>query len=570
MTAPLTYLKVLIICVTGIFLSACHSSSSTNSATPDINTLHVYTSDQIIYSYNEETGISTKRGEFDTGVNKFLELNTDESKQGYEYAIYVFENDIYLLNYDKDTNAETIQLASIKESQTICNLIPHKTSSKYSFSDKQKSNRSTLNLPIVTIEYQQTGNDCDPEFNLRDELNFNAVIKDSTKVSQIKRTLGKASNSIGSLVINYSAEAELLENDIASYDETGFLGQDIQGNQLVFDYFSETEYNQWETSFYPSTGVQTIHQASNNQVVVKNDDDIFVLNANNLFEINKDTGTTPIQDKLDKLFEIPTENFDSSFPLEFNQSQNQNSFLIKHNNSLFYFSPPKFDQIPSNETLASQNATKMKFDLMSDNTALVVQKSNDTETLLAISTISGQSTTIISASKIEFYIIENEFYVNTLDAQADSGWEAHWFKRLNNSFTSKTYEDSRFIFSYDLRAKNDSIFLLSTNISETDSSFISHSLYIFDSSQANGRKKGMSSNNVSVDFLLGQLSTNVDTIISSRINNDKYGAIILSGINGDSGAGQAVEDYYYFDPSQEKADPSIKEQSLKLMLRKIL
>ena len=100
MIAPLNFLKVSCLFLTSIVLLACNSSGSNSAKIPDINTFRIYTFDQVIYSFNEETGISTKRGEFDLGENQFIELNTDESKQGYEYAAYIFENTIYLLNYD--------------------------------------------------------------------------------------------------------------------------------------------------------------------------------------------------------------------------------------------------------------------------------------------------------------------------------------------------------------------------------------------------------------------------------------------------------------------------------------
>lgn len=574
MTAPLTYLKVLFLFSASTLLIACHSSSSNDSPTPEINTFHIYTSGQKFYSFNEQNenaGISTKRGEFDEGANKFLELNTDEDKQGFEYAIYVLKNSIYLFNYNKDANGETIKLADISSNQTICGLIPHKTASAASFSDKAKSNRSTLDLPIVTIEYQQDDKSCDPEFNRRDTLTFNSVIKDSNKTSEIKKTQGKAENVLGGLIINYNANATLLtNNDIETYDETGFLGQDLSGNELVFNYTSKSNTSQWETSYYTSTGIQTIHQASSNHVVVRNDEKVYVLNTAELFDINKENDSIPVQDKLDRLFSKETEIFDSNYPITFNQNQNEDTFLLKHDNSLFYYSSPKFTKIPANETLAAQNATKIEFDLTRNNTALVIQETNNIQTLLAISTASGQSTTIISANKIEFNIIDDEFYVNTLESQAGAGWQAHLFKRLNSTYTSKSYTDSRFIFASDLRSKNNTIYLLSSDNESSEAILIKPSLYLFDPAQANGRGKGQASDKTFVDFSFGEFNTDISNIISSRIVNDIYGVIKLNGINGDSGVGQSVEELYYFNPSQSVANPSISEQSLKLMLRKVL
>ena len=187
------------------------------------------------------------------------------------------------------------------------------------------------------------------------------------------------------------------------------------------------------------------------------------------------------------------------------------------------------------------------------------------QTLLAISTVSGVASTIITASQIEFYIIGNEFYVNTFESQTNSGWQAHWFRPLNNTFTSKTYDHSRFIFAKDLRGTRNSIYLLSSNDENSGIRLIKPSLYIFDKGEVNGRQKGRTKDNASVDFSLGNLNTNVSDVISSVITNDIYGRIILKGINEDTGAGQAVEEYYYFDPTQ-----NISEEHLFLMSRKAL
>jgi hypothetical protein len=574
MTAPLNYLKVIILLIANTLIIACHSDGSNNAETPEINTFNIYTHEQIIYSFDEVNSVSTKRGQFDSGENQFFELNTDESKQGYEYAVYVFENSIFLLNYDKATNVEITKLTEISSSQIICRIIPHKTSSKASFQDNSSSNRSTLNLPIITIEYQKTDQSCDPELNSRDTLDFNSIIDNSSDISGIIKTSGKSENVLGGLITNYAASSAVADIESNSQNNSGFLGQDLAGNKIAFNYTSKSVNDLWETSFYPTTGAQVIHQASNEHVVVQNDNELFVLNSEGLFTINKESSSIPVQDQIDSLFRFSSSSLtlDNSSSISFNQRQNKNTFLIKHENTLHYYQAPKFTQIPSNETQSAQNATKVEFDLTSDNTALVIQEANNIQTLLAISTVSGQSTTILSATKIEFYIIGSEIYANTLELKAGAGWQAHWFKRINTVYTPQTYNNSRFIFAKDLRSKRNSIYLLSSDSGLSEEQMNKPSLYLFDSSQNNGRKKGLTSSNTSVDFSFGQLNTDVLDISSSIIINDLYGKIILRGINqdSDSGAGRSVEEHYYFDPSQSIANPTIKEQSLLLMIRKML
>jgi hypothetical protein len=570
MTAPLNYLKVIILFIASSLIIACHSNGSNNKEIPEINTFNIFTNKQNIYSFNEETKISSKRAEFNLGENQFIELNTDETKQGYEYAVYVSDHSIYLLNYDKASNAEIIKLTDISSNQTVCGIFSHKTSSKASFQDKVSSNRSTLNLPIITIEYQKTDQFCDPELNSRDTLDFSSIIENSSDISNIVKTSGKSENVLGALITNYSASSAVTDIESNSNNNSGFLGQDLAGNKIAFNYTTDSENDYWETSFYPTTGVQVIRQASNKHVVLQDDEELFVLNSENLFTVNKESSTFPVQDNIDSLFSLRSLLLDTSSSISFNQRQNEDTFLIKQDNTLYYYQAPEFTQIPSNETQSAQNATKVEFDLTSDNTALVLQEANNIQTLLAISTVSGQSTTILSASKVEFYIIDTEFYVNTLELEAGAGWQAHWFKRLNTIYTPKTYNNSRFIFAKDLRSIRNSIYLLSSNSEFSEDEMIKPSLYKFDNSQTNGRQKGISSDNISVDFSLGKLNTNVSDVNASAVINDEYGKIQLTGVNEDGNVGLAVEEQYYFNPSQVKADPNLNEQSLKLMMRKVL
>lgn len=567
MTAPLTYLKVFSLIAASTLLIACHSSSSSGSSTPDINTLHIYTTDQTIFSFNENTGRTTERGKFDTGEKKFLELNLDEDKQGYEYAVYVSNNAVYLLNYDKAVTGPAIKLAEIGDAETICGLIPVKSASKAGFTDQSKSNRSTLDLPIVSIEYKHPSHACDLETNTRDNLNFTSVIEDANKTEGIIKKSGKSESVIGGLIIDYKSSRS--DDTTEDKGSIGFLGQDLLGEKIVFNYKIDADIDDWRAEFMPSSGIQTILQASNNQALVQYDEQIFVLNTSTLFSVNKASSAKPVQDRINAMFEIPTINLGNPNPVELNHHQNVNTFLMKHDNTLYYYEAESLTQIPSNEPF--NVPTKIAFDLTSDNTAIFVQDENGQQELFVISTKSGSATSIIQAKEIQFYIIENELYVNTLEADNSLGWQAHRYVKVNNRYTAKTYNNSRFLFMNDLDEKYSSVYLLSSNSATIGNPMIEPALYKYDSSQTNGRKKGNNTNNVSVDFLYGQFSTNVSGIVSSVIINDIFGKITLKGTIEDAdNVEQDVEEYYYFNPSQALAEPNLSEQSLQLMSRKVL
>lgn len=570
MTAPLPFFKIPLLLLACSFIIACHSDGNKKKETPEINTFNIFTFENSIYSFNEETGSSTKRGEFDEGEAQFIELNTDEDKQGYEFAVYVLDNKIFLLNYDKSAERRTIELLEIDPSQTICGLISQKTASVQSFLDDTASNRSELDLPIISIEYQQSGLDCDSNTNSRDMLDFSSVIEDPENTRDIIRSSGQSAHILGGLIIDYTSVSSVTQNAVAG--SSGFLGQDLSGNRLVFNYKIKDVEDQWSSSFMPSTGSQFIKQVSNDQVLVQNDEELYVLNTKTLFEVNKsDNNSTPIQEQIDAMFDMPLISLSNATAISTNERTNTQSFVVKHENTLYLYLSDleKLTQIPSNETPASQNADKIAFDLLPNDTVLLLQEANNVQTLVAISPDSGASTTILTASKVEFYIIDDKFYVNTLELEAGAGWQAHRFVQLNNNFTFKTYDNSRFIFTTNLQEERDDLYLLSSDEAPAEV-MIKPSLYKFDSGETNGRRKGKDKNKNTVDFSYGSLNTNVSDVHASIVVNDEYGRITLQGINEDTGVGRAVIEQYYFDPSQEEAASDLDEQSLRLMSRFML
>jgi hypothetical protein len=571
MTAPLTLLRTLLVCLATALLIACESDSSNTADIPEINSFHIYTADQTIYSFNEETRISNKRGEFDSGDNQFVELDTDESKPGFDYAVYAFEKGIFLLDYDKSQNGKITKLTQYATDKLICGIIPTKTASRQSFTDGKASNRSTLDLPVLTIELAEDNLNCDPLFNLRDELDFSEIIDSDTSTSKIRKTAGSAQSVLGGLVINYASGGSAIVNtdqDLSKKGSIGFMGYDLNGSQLIFNYSVDGVKDSWSTAMFSDPGIiPFIQQVSNQHLLVQNNTDLFVVNAATLFEINAETSDIPVQSRIDKLFEvrINKDPLSDTSSVTSNRSQNPDTFLVKHNNTLLFYKDGNFAEIPTNQI---QNETKIDFDLTSDNKALVIQENPDSsQTLLFISTISGESTTLLTAEKIELQVIENEFYINTLELEAGAGWQAHWFKTPT---TVSTYENSRFIFAQDMREISNTLLLLSSDDALSSEQMIKPGLYKFDKTQRNGRKKGVDENKTQVDFSFGKLNTDVENIELSTIINDKYGKIIITGINDDTGVGRAAREQYYFDPSQELSSQDPEKQSLRLMNRELL
>lgn len=575
MTAPLTFfrthvLPIVFICLSSVILIACESGPSTKAPIPEINTFNIYTSGQNIYSfsYNEETKTSSRtlRAKFDGGENQFIELNTDDSKQGFEYAAYVFENGIFLLNYDKATNGKITKLTQVAQDAVICSIVPRKTASRDAFRDSKRSNRSTRDLPILTIEYQN-GPACTPASNFRDTLDFSAVIDDNPFVNTVSKSAGKSEFVLGELVTDYASAGLVLSNDSQSNKgSTGFLGFDTIGKKLVLNYTVDGEDDQWSTSLISlQDRLPLSQQVSNLHVLVQNDDELYVLNTVDIFKINTEASNVPVQARIDDLFQFPTTIMPNETTVEVSRSQYRDKFLIKHDNALFFFQNGNFTQIPSNQI---QNEPKIDFDLTANDIALVIQENFDSsQSLILIPALSEQASTLITAEKIELQVIDNEFYVNTLELNPGAGWQAHWYR--NNLSAPASYNNSRFVFSHDLREINNTLLLLSSDDSVSAEIMIKPSLFIFDKNQANGRKKGITEGKVKrrVDFSLGQFNTNISTIEHGSIVNDLFGKIVITGDNLDSGVATAVQEHYYFNPSQTHPATELSEQSLRLMSR---
>jgi hypothetical protein len=569
MTAPLTLLRTLFVCSATSLLIACDSGGSSSAVIPEVNSFHIYTADQSIYSFNEETGISRKRGQFEAGEAQFVEIDIDEDKPGYDYAIYNSDNGIFLLDYDKAKSGKITKLTQYATNKIICAIIPDKTASRSAFRDGGSSNRSTLDLPVVTIELIDENQSCNPLLNYRDKLDFSALFDDDTFRNDILKTARSSSAVLGGFVIDYSSGGLFINNpniDDTPSGKTGFMGYNLTGSEIVFDFSIDGEADRWSSNLVSDPGlIPFIKQASRDQVVVQNNRDLFVLNALPLFTINTDASNIPIQSRIDDLFAFPGYELSDTAGISTNRSQNRSNFLIQQNNNLLFFNQGNFKEIPNTPI---QNASVIDFDLTFDNHALVVQENPDnTQTLLIISTVSGESTTALSAERIELQVIGSEFYLNTLELEPGSGWQAHWFR---SPTSSTSYNNSRLLFATDLRAQNNTLLMLSSDAIETEANLVKPTLYLFDKTQSNGRKKGVNKDNVRVDFSFGKLNTDVGDIEFARISNARYGKIILSGINSESGEGRLVREQYYFDPSQEVSSQDPDKQSLRLMSREEL
>jgi len=574
MRPSLPTLRLLLGSLATLCLVACTAENSPTPASDEINTLNIYFDNNQIYSFNDDTGISTQHASYDELIPEadkaeyvnVIELNTDDDKQGFELAAYIYKNSLYILDYDKDKGAKRTELASVDGK--ICGIFPQLMPSSAAYDDQISSNRSTMHQAsiVIAIKRDESESMCTTKEDNFDLVDFSNLLDDDTRndsSENVIRTAIKAESFLGALVTDFTSSRETPR-------VFGFLGYSIEDQKVAFSHNRNESVQTWSTPLTYTDTPPTAWTASKNHTLVQQDEKLFVINTTNLFAADETTDSTngPIQNRIDDLFSEHTHLLDSSSEISINPTQNTNSFIINSDNALQLFANGEFSPIPTNEETPKKADLKSTVDLTSDGSVVVIRDIEaEKQSLSTISTASHQQTTqLIEAKKIELSIQDSEFFVNTLNLNGEPGWQAHWFRKVNDNYVHTSYPNSRLIFINDAREKNDTILILASESAIAEDPLNTPSIYKFNKNEDNGRQKAKNSGNQLVDFALGDLSINVSSIAQSKIVNDIYGMLEFESIETEDGV-EAQTELYFFNPSQET--PNIDDQSLKLILRKL-
>ena len=534
MRSSLYTLRLLLGLLTFTLLVACDDSGSGSaSATPEeINTLNLYLSNNKVFSFNPNSGRSVERAEFSSGNDMTFSLNTDEDKQGYEFLAYVKDDSIYIMNYI-DAKISKLAVAA----NNICGIFPSFTASQSSFDDRPQK-RILIHQPIIMIAIENEGN-CNKETDLLYQVAFDPSGDDGTVITEIKPGLIYGTN-----LLDFAFSETITGNGppVTLIGRSGFLGYDRDGKQIQL--YDNDNKLLWET---PLTNVDVIRQTGRSEVLIQADQALFVLNIGELFDITTltdESAILPMNSSLQTLLETPSYTLSVS-DTEVETASNDSAFYFQDDNSIYLYQDSNETNIFTNE---DSNIEIINFGITLDN-SLLLRRRNTANDSMIFSQVDPDTRTEITwfdeAEYLEFFIFNNDFYVNTLNAQGAIGWQAH---RIEDSIEGQqltTYDNSLFIFLNDARSRNESILLLSSD--DTPSQPMQQpGIYVFDENKIGAR-----------GTRYGQLSSNVYFAHQSAIINDIYGLLHFDTLNdGD------ISESYYFKPTQDNSENS----SLQLMI----
>ena len=499
MRALFLKLRLLLGSLTTLFLVSCTPSNAVTPSSASINTLNIFFENNKIYSVDSSTGITTERASFDPTTeakalanNTFLPpqsfanggmalaLNTDEDKQGFEYAIYLDQGALYLFDY---ITASRTFITNI--SGPICGIAPQYKASKFAFTDHKKSNRSLVNLPSIVVAYPN-GTSCSQENNFLDLVDFSTFLDSNTKNDKASRQSLDKALFYGARIIDYSS-GTINSSGLVEKSKTGFLGYNADRGILQFDYQDNGIINSWQTLLPYQTTPPSIWQITNTLTLVQLEDKIYVIPVKTLFDVNNSTtGSTAIQTRIDALFSIPTKTLSNSNTISISETPNLNSFLIKQDSTLLYYNKGVFSDISVG---IETDVINVNFALISDDKAVLLKRFLNSSVLVKIDTQSGSASTLIpSSDKIEFQVMESELFVNTFKQGSSSGWLAQIY---DSSLTKSVYNNSRFLFFKDGRHTINTNFILSSDLVEqadfTQKELLS--IYDFNRTEIDGRRK---------------------------------------------------------------------------------
>jgi len=501
-----------------------------------INTFNLYfkPSDGTIRSYNPDTGLSIIRGDFNPDMD-YLSLDTDGEKQGWEYLVYTLGQDIYVMEYDRDTRARITRIGRF--TGTICGLRRQQMVSPRSF-ETNDNPRILLDRKRIVVAIRQGGT-CSSTTNLYYEISFD--IQETVSESEIIRREINASNVLGDVVIDYNFVDE--ENGGLNSDKGrwGFLGYDRDGQQLVL---RDNDYSVlWETTL---ADIESIQQVTSSLAIVQTRTRIYVLNIPELFSLAEQNEEDPIlgQSRIAALFDFADYTLIDDNDPEFffgRYEGNNNSFVVENEDALSL----RKDGMTT-ELLEKDNALfTLDYTLMDNGTLLAIKRFSNTQILVKVDPDSAVATTLVEADLIALKPKDEEIFINTLHRQNSFGFEAHW---VDSFGTLTSYGNSQFVFSDDLRNQGNRITLLSSDAVLQEYPLTAPSLYVFDDTETNGRLRFIDpsdvNSNIESEFSFGTLNGDLLSVQSATTVNDE---LAFLKVNTDS-AGDNYQDLYFYDP----------------------
>ncbi|MDX1453559.1 MAG: hypothetical protein R3183_13450 [Oleiphilaceae bacterium] len=534
MRPPESRIFALITLCSALTLGACTSDDDPRpSSGKNYNTLDIFAAvfapddntepNNVLYSLRSNANAPTVLARFDKGEGQLVPLDTDTDRQGYEYALLAFEKNVHLINYDK--NASNLPKPLIATEGDICAIHPMPKVDKKTVDDPERV------VPIV--EHQEAFFvETNAEGACSDNANSVYKVEFAFDGSQ-SYTITEANYAYlnGGLIVNYGV-GQSFEAD----EDSGFWGYDHMANSLIF--FDANFDPLWSTFFNtPATNAEIV-QGSRDQVIIKADNEIFVISVRDVFEtgvveeLNNRVPTLPASSDIRALLSAaPSLTLSSGDALEHDIIQGTRNMVVIDQFDVYTYNSEsnKFDDLGIAQPIG---VTDVDGFLRSSDAVLFLLKTTDSEQIVSHIDLDGgtESASILRAQRVSIFNDNNRTYINS-------------YASLNHTFTvieidasllPTTFSDSLIVAANDAREGlgNKDFYILTSAATPIEDALITPTLFRFDPEEVDGHARIIENGNL-VKFTYGMLNSDVSQIAAASVLNDEYALLSTSDANGD-------------------------------------
>jgi hypothetical protein len=485
-----------------MLLSACSRDLDEPKKVPEINSLNIFF-EEVEYEgirrgvirsidYAEGDGLPTVRDFYSPGENMAIALNTDAEKQGFEYAIYAENNNqsnqIRLLDYDKEFNGDIEVLQNFQA--TICGIRRSVISNPDAFDEDGDFYLSRLDESAVIVSLNDSV--CDETTNQHYRIKFVRNRFDVLKTTE--RRFVSSSEAFGAHFFDPNFE-QIPEEDANAEDDEDeeentqeiippgeglWIGYDNKGQTLRLR--TDEGLVLAQTSL-ASEIMPTFTVVGDVLVIIQADSNVYVLKQSELIQVADSDLISESGISSEDLFAKLVRS--SSFTLS---AEAENPALIEHNlrdfiiddaGSLQLYRDKQFKLIDDLSDLEGY-----KFGLSGTGLSYIISNFSTHQSLTTRFNpdVSDSSILIANANDIDFRIIGEDVFVNSINSEHYAGWRS---TKIDNDNTEEFVDNAAFLFTYDIDEQKDKAYILYSDAPSAET-LINPGVYVYDPDANNG------------------------------------------------------------------------------------
>jgi hypothetical protein len=493
MKAALPKLPALLTLCASLTMVGCSDSDDTPSAAPDIDTKHIYTRDATIYRFHPESGQSTVIDTFDPGEHKFEPMDTDPDKQGYEYALYVKDNTIRLLNYSNAAGSAVELIDS--PGAHVCSIHARDSAPEQAFNINVSDRFPAFDLFIMDVALN-TDASCSADTSVYYAIDFLDLVSGSRQFGVYPDWHQTSSAYVHGTMLKNHAPVVQEDPDTGATVRWGYIGYDI-ANGLV-SFHDQNNDLAWARAIPGDGSIPRFFQAARDRVLIQSGNALYLHTiARDVFTIGQSTGDSdlPGMPPLDALFENPmliTSFADGNNPVGI--ATDGASFAITDGRLIhFYDSSDNGGRLLEQVFPVAPDTEILKVRLLPNGQQprIVVHTrttDNNNNVLHSLSIVNAQTGGVLlaqSGDDIQFEVASDELFFNVFSSA--TGWTAsHLVNPVEQMASRRDYAQSLFAFADDRRSRDEYVLILSSDTIDASGYLVDPLVAPFSRSQALG------------------------------------------------------------------------------------